>query len=278
MGKRYIKLYEQIMDWEWYKNPNTFRVFLHILLKANFADARFEGIEVKRGQLVTSLQTLAKQTSLSGQQVRTALDHLILTGELTSTAYPKFRVITVVKYNDYQCDNKEVNKRVTSKQQGSNKVATSKQQQDKNNIKEKEEVEEHNIPPTGGPLDGGDQFEVFWSEYPRHDGKMNARKAFIKLKPDAELMGKIIEAIRKQKCSWQWTKDGGQYIPYPATWLNGRRWEDETLIGNTPVIRPTVYPAQKIDAKDIHGYQQRDYSKAQQDAITRMMNDGWGDE
>ena len=277
MGKRYIKLYEQILNWEWYKNPNTFRVFVHCLLTANYADSKFEGIEVKRGQLVTSLQSLAKQTSLSCQQVRTALDHLMLTGEVTSTAYPKYRVITVVKYNDYQHDNKEVNKQSTSNQQASNKQSTSNQQHNKNNIKEIEEVEEHNNPPTRGPVGVEDQFEVFWSEYPRHDGKMNAKKAFIKLKPDGKLMNTIIEAIRKQKESWQWQKDGGQYIPYPATWLNGRRWEDEVAVGNGPVIRPK-YPDQTQTAIDIHGYDQRSYKNAQQEAIAQMMNDTWGDD
>ena len=277
MGKRYIKLYEQILNWEWYKSPNTFRVFIHCLLTANYADSKFEGIEIKRGQLVTSIQSLAKQTLLSPQQVRTSLDHLILTGEITSKAYSKYRVITIVKYNDYQQDNKEVNKQSTSNQQASNKQSTSNQQHNKNTIKEKEEVEEYNNPPTGVPLRADDQFYVFWTEYPRHDGKMNAKKAFDKLKPDGELMDKILEAIRKQKESLQWQKDGGQFIPYPATWLNGRRWEDEVAVGNGSVTRPK-YPDHKQTAVDIHGYSQRDYSNEQAAAIARMMNDTWGDE
>ena len=277
MGKRYIKLYEQILHWEWYKNPNAFRVFIHCLLMANYADSKFEGIDVKRGQLVTSLQSLAKQTSLSIQQVRTSLAHLISTGELTSKAYSKYRIITVVKYNDYQQDNRQDNRQSTGNQQASNRQSTGNQQHNKNTIKDTEETEDYNNPLTGDPLPEVDPFEVFWSEYPRHDGKVAAKKAFDKLKPDGGLMDKIIAAIRKQKESWQWKKDGGQFIPYPATWLNGKRWEDEVVVGNDPVIR-SKYPDHKQTAVDIHGYSQRDYSSEQAMAIDRMMNDTWGDD
>ena len=71
------------------------------------------------------------------------------------------------------------------------------------------------------------RFEKFWSEYPRRVNKQAARKAFDKLKPTDELLATMTAAIAKQKLSDQWTKDGGQFIPHPATWLNGKRWEDE---------------------------------------------------
>ena len=72
-----------------------------------------------------------------------------------------------------------------------------------------------------------DGFDLFWSAYPRHTAKDAARKAFDKLNPSAELMTTILDAISRQKTSVQWTKDGGQFIPHPATWLNQHRWEDE---------------------------------------------------
>ena len=71
-----------------------------------------------------------------------------------------------------------------------------------------------------------EDFEVFWREYPKHKGKPVAEKAFAKAirKIELEVM---LEAIRRQKQSGQWRKDNGQYIPYPATWLNQERWNDE---------------------------------------------------
>lgn len=69
-------------------------------------------------------------------------------------------------------------------------------------------------------------FDQFWAAYPKKRGKENARKAWKKLSPDKELCRRMAKALKWQKESSEWTRDGGQYIPYPATWLNGRRWED----------------------------------------------------
>lgn len=132
----FILLHRKITEWEWYQNPNTFRVFLHCLLMANFTDGRFEGKEIKRGQFVTSLPSLSAQTSLSIRQVRVALDHLILTGELTSKAYPKFRVITVVNYDKYQNNDRQIDSQMTGKRQADDSQMTGERQQYKKNNKE----------------------------------------------------------------------------------------------------------------------------------------------
>ena len=71
------------------------------------------------------------------------------------------------------------------------------------------------------------KFDIFWSEYPKKKDKAKALKAFQKIKPDDELFSKIISALTIQKQSADWLKDNGQFIPYPTTWLNGCRWEDE---------------------------------------------------
>ena len=133
MNAGFILLYRQITEWEWYQNPNTFRVFLHVLLKANFTDGRFEGREVKRGQLITSLPKLSVQTKLTIQQVRTALKHLVSTGEITDEGNSQYRIITVVKYDDYQKDNRQNNSQSTDDQQTDNRQITDEQQQYKKN-------------------------------------------------------------------------------------------------------------------------------------------------
>ena len=133
MNAGFILLYRQITEWEWYQNPNTFRVFLHILLKANFTDGRFEGREVKRGQLITSLPKLSVQTRLTIQQVRTALKHLVSTGEITDEGNSQYRIITIVKYDDYQKDNRQNNSQITDDQQTDNRQAIDDQQQYKKN-------------------------------------------------------------------------------------------------------------------------------------------------
>lgn len=73
-------------------------------------------------------------------------------------------------------------------------------------------------------------FERFWKAYPKKVGKGAALKAFEKAKVNADLIVVIENAIEQQKKTDQWKKDGGQYIPNPATWLNQQRWEDEVTV------------------------------------------------
>jgi hypothetical protein len=93
--------------------------------------------------------------------------------------------------------------------------------------KRREEKSKKN-PPT--PLPGGvavASFDSFWSAYPRKTDKAAARKAWVKLKPDADLLAVMLAALERQKRSHQWAKNGGEFIPHASTWLNKRRWEDE---------------------------------------------------
>ena len=93
---------------------------------------------------MTSLEKLSKETGLSVMQVRTALNHLFLTGELTSISFSKYRVITVVNYNQYQLCDKQANKQLTSSQQASNKQVTTIEE--KKEKKEQEELKNNNPP------------------------------------------------------------------------------------------------------------------------------------
>lgn len=74
-------------------------------------------------------------------------------------------------------------------------------------------------------------FDVFWQAYPRKTGKTAARKAFDKANPPLDV---VLKAVEAQKHSAQWQRDNGQYIPYPATWLNQGRWEDEVQEDKPP--------------------------------------------
>ena len=78
--------------------------------------------------------------------------------------------------------------------------------------------------PCAGP---SDEFESFWRLYPRKTARGAALKAWEKLRPDAALRARMAAAVAAQSRSAQWTKDGGQFVPHPATWINQKRWEDE---------------------------------------------------
>ncbi len=72
-------------------------------------------------------------------------------------------------------------------------------------------------------------FKLFWEAYPKKKSKGQAEKAWNKLKPDELLLKLILSKLQEARSSPEWTRDGGQYIPYPATWLNAKGWEDEQV-------------------------------------------------
>ena len=82
-------------------------------------------------------------------------------------------------------------------------------------------------------------FGGFWSAYPRKQDKKRARKAWDKLSPSDELVDVIVAHVTASAASPAWRKDGGQYIPLPSTYLNGRRWEDELAVA-------ACQPARKV--------------------------------
>lgn len=128
MNNDFIKIYRKLQEWEWYKDVNTFKLFIHMLLKANWKPGRFKGVIIERGELATSLQSLSAESGLSIQQVRTAIKHLNLTGELTQNQHSTFTVFTVVNYDLYQGTNTDINTESTGNQQGTNIVLTQNQQ------------------------------------------------------------------------------------------------------------------------------------------------------
>lgn len=98
----FIKLSRKILEWEWYSDINTKVLFLHMLLKANWKDGRFLGVEIPRGSFASSYQGLSQETGLSIKNVRTALEHLKSTGEVAVNRHPKFTVFTIKNYHLYQ--------------------------------------------------------------------------------------------------------------------------------------------------------------------------------
>lgn len=128
----YIKLPRSFLHWEWYQDGNVWRLFLHLLMTVNYEDAKWCGIEVKRGSRVTSVAKLSEETGLSIQQTRTALDKLISTNEITKSTTAKYTVISVKNYDAYQQGNKQNNEEITNNQQtnqqSNNKVITTKEE------------------------------------------------------------------------------------------------------------------------------------------------------
>lgn len=109
-----------LTDWEWYSEPNTARLFFHLLLTANWSQKQWQGITIHPGELVTSQSQLAKQLGLTVMQVRTALKHLELTGYITVKTGSKYSLITLNIYGLIEAGNRQI----TGRQQADNNNLT----------------------------------------------------------------------------------------------------------------------------------------------------------
>lgn len=135
----FIKIYRSLLKWEWYDDINTKTVFLHLLLTVSIEDSKWHGIDVKRGSRVASFEVLAKETKLTIRQLRTAINHLETTGEVTRQKHPTFTVFSVKNFDKFQT----VTNDVTSDRQGNDKAPTRERQQYKKIKEDKKKIKEY---------------------------------------------------------------------------------------------------------------------------------------
>ncbi len=138
----YVKLFRSIESWEWYTDVNTSKLFLHCLIKANHKPAKWRGIVIEAGSFVTSVGKLSKETGLSVRSIRTSLERLKSTSELTSKTTNRFTQIFVVKWRDYQSQEELEDKQ--SDTQNGNRVTSERQTNDKQTTTNKNDKNEKN--------------------------------------------------------------------------------------------------------------------------------------
>ena len=117
-SKGFVKLYRQLINWEWYDDIPTKVLFIHLLLTVNYKEGKWHGQTIKRGSRITSIATLSEETQLTTQQTRTALQHLKATNEVTIRTTRRYSYITVNNYDKFQqVTNKTTNSRQTNDKQ-----------------------------------------------------------------------------------------------------------------------------------------------------------------
>lgn len=98
----WIKIFRELLQWEWFQKAEMVQLFIYLLLKANCTEKQWQGITVKRGQLATSNATMRQDLRLSEQQIRTCIKRLISTGEITHKSTNRYVIITICNYDKYQ--------------------------------------------------------------------------------------------------------------------------------------------------------------------------------
>ncbi|MDO5978995.1 hypothetical protein [Flavivirga spongiicola] len=183
----FVLLHREIMDWEWYQSPETTRVFIHLILRANYLNKKWQGIEIKRGQLVTSNKHLSTELSLSIQQIRTALKKLESSGYITRHTTNKFTLITLIGYSDRQSSNAVINNQnktliTNRKHTSNNESTTTKKSNNKKKLnnetieQRKENFKKQVFEHSNYSNNILSSFFNYWSELNSKKGKMRCEK------------------------------------------------------------------------------------------------------
>ena len=207
----WIKLHRNLIDWEWYTDHNTTRLFVHCVVRANFEPKNWRGISIERGQFWTSIPTLCAETGLSTSQIRTSLNKLKLTGELTVKSQAQGRMITIVEYNQYQADDRQADSPVAGESQTSDRPVTANK-----NLRTKELKKETNN------LDDS-EFENVWIAYGKKGNRKTSKAKFLKLS-DAKR-----EALTNHIPDYVFSTPEKQYRKNLETYINQECWNDEVI-------------------------------------------------
>lgn len=148
----YIKLYRKMIKWQWYSDEVMFRVFMHLILTANYEPAYWRDVKIERGQTVVSLAKLGATLNYSKDTILKALKRLESSGEITRRPTARYTIVTISNYNEYQ-DKPTDNRPLTDRQPTADRPLTDRRvdplKEVKKNKKNKEEKEEKEAVPSG---------------------------------------------------------------------------------------------------------------------------------
>lgn len=220
MSGGWVKLHRQAIENGWLMNHRLWSFWCYCLLKATHKQVDvtvgYQRIRLEPGQFIFGRKVAASNLKMTERQIRTCQNTLISTNNLSVKTTNKFSVITVVNWNTYQGQENE---------NGQQSVSQTDQQPTSNRPQTRSKrIKEVNT----------SSFDDFYNAYPRKVGKASALKAWQKINPDSSLQSRILKALEWQAQQGEWQKENGKYIPHPATWLNGNRWEDEQPEFNVP--------------------------------------------
>ena len=134
----WIKIHYKFLSWEWFQDDGMVRLFINLLLRANYQPKKWKGMAIERGQLVTGRKQLCLETGLSEQTVRTCLQRLEDTGEIIRKSTNKFSIVTICNYDTYQYEDNAINQQSTNNQPTTNQQLTTTSEYKKERIYKKE--------------------------------------------------------------------------------------------------------------------------------------------
>lgn len=241
-GGYYIKA-RQIKDsWVAHASPVVREVWDYLLREANHKDIKYGGYTVKRGQLFRTYRQIIKDLSWTvgfrsqyyhESSMKRTMNGLMKEGMIELMSEPWGTLITIVNYDYFQNQNNYARPTERTSDEplsdrSSNQVRTTNNKNENNENKENKHICANEV--QFAQMSEEDFFNLFWQEYPKKKGKIDALKAMKQVKPTNGVRQKIFKALEWQKRSDEWAREGGQYIPYPAGWLRAGCWDDEPML------------------------------------------------
>lgn len=222
----FVKLHRQFLKWEWYDDAKVKAVFIHCLLRANHKKNKWRGVEIDRGQFVSSIRKIATETGLSVQETRTTLDKLERTGEITRQATHRHTLVNVVNYSLYQggvSDSNTVNNTLSTQCQHSINTVSTTNKKEKKLKNEKKEEKDTETPPRKPKVENTPEYQSFlaWfmKNYRGKKTKVVRDRTLPKVfqKHETSELKRAVERYMKEKQG----KDK-EFIMHEGTWWNGR--------------------------------------------------------
>lgn len=232
MSDGWIIVHRKLKKKAWFSDPDYLALWMHLLLSAAWEprEVMMNGSVVKldRGQLIAGRRALSVNSGISESKVYRILKLFEREQQINIHKTNKYSIISITNYDSYQSNGQQSEHPANSRRTAGEQQANTKKQ-----LKEVKEGKEDILE---------QRFQRFWSTYPKKKNKGTARKAWKKIKPSDELVDTMVAKIEQAKKSADWKKDGGQFIPYPATWLNAEGWEDEPEGLNNEPQRSREFP------------------------------------
>ena len=222
----WIKLHRKILEWEWYTDNPTKILFIHLLLTCSNQSRVWKGIELKAGEIITSISKLKNETCLTTKQLRRSLKKLEKTLEMGKQTTNKYTKITLLNYADYnslgepkgQAEGQTKGKQRANKKVHNNVLIELEKKKELLIYKEKEykEKEKELFPDKN-------TFEIFWHVYDKKVGKAKSERLWNNLKKDEQA-----KAIDHAKYYIKSQPDK-QYRKNPETYIRGKAFNDEII-------------------------------------------------
>ena len=210
----YIQLFRSFTKWEWFHDRNTLQVFLYCILSANHRENKYKGTLIPRGSFVSSYDFIAKECSLTPRQVRTAIKHLKMSGEVSTIFNGKGLIISIKKYNEYQSEVKQV----SSKSQAKVKQKSSKCHL---TIMNNNDNKDNNVVVVDNDYYNDSFFQEFWDAYGKHGFIDDVYAYWLTLNIDEELKEKIVYGAKRYTKETDWRN-----MVYPRNFLKNQLWKN----------------------------------------------------